>query len=128
MTKKRKPKPEAPQNSAPVDLPAVVVPRSEDGKLLPGAKLNPGGRTKQERDVVEAARGHGVAIIERLAEMFFHDGNVYAGIEVLNRGFGKASQKVVLVGDDDGGPVKVQAVREILVERFAKLIAADNSK
>jgi len=107
--------------------PAVAVPRSDDGKLLKGAALNPGGRSKSERDVVEAARLHGVAIIAKLAEMFFEGGNVEAGKEILNRAYGKAKQKVELTGVDDG-PIQVAAVRELLAARFVNLLSAEAKK
>lgn len=104
--------------------PPVEIIREAKGQFAKGASPNPGGRSKSEREVVEAARAHGVKIIERLAEMFFEDGNLYAGVEILNRAYGRAKQKVELTGED-GGAVRVEAVREVLAARFTKLLAAE---
>ena len=86
-----------------------------------GESGNPGGRSKSEREVVEAARGHGVAVIDRMAQMFFEDGNLHAGEVLLDRAYGRAKQKVEISGED-GGPVRVAAVREQLAARLVKLL------
>lgn len=84
-TKKR------PQNRS-----AVV--RDARGRILPGSALNPGGRPKEEREVVELARQHGSEIILKLVSLALKRNNVHAGIEVLNRAYGKAKQVVKLEG------------------------------
>lgn len=76
------------------------------GRPFPkGVSGNPGGRPKEEREVVEAIRLRGLELVEKLMELALQDGNVLAIKEALDRGYGKAKQ-VVEVGGAGGGPVR----------------------
>jgi hypothetical protein len=62
-----------------------------------GQSGNPGGRPKQERAVVEAARAAGDRCIEVLQELVEHDDprvQLAAADQLLNRGFGKPRQAI----------------------------------
>jgi len=73
-----------------------------------------GGRTKGEpnkatRDIKELARAHGPEVIEGLIRLFREaDGDaarIAAAREILDRGYGKATQPIA--GDDDMPAIKM---------------------
>ena len=62
-----------------------------------GQSGNPGGRPKQEKLVVEAARAAGNRCVEVLRELIEHDDpkvRMAAADHLLNRGFGKPKQTI----------------------------------
>jgi len=62
-----------------------------------GQSGNPGGRPKQEKFVVEAARAAGDRCIEILQELVEHEDprvQLAAADQLLNRGFGKPRQSI----------------------------------
>jgi len=62
-----------------------------------GQSGNPGGRPKQKKMVVEAARAAGDGCIEVLRELVEHDDpkvQMAAADKLLNRGFGKPRQSI----------------------------------
>lgn len=89
----------------------------------PGKSGNPGGRPKENHEVVELARKHTKAAISRLAEWLKSDNpkaSVSAAIALLERGHGKAVQRAEITGAD-GGPIKTEDVsaRDVLLGRIA---------
>ncbi len=72
----------------------------------PGESGNPGGRPKEEREVVEAIRKRGSELIEALLFLSLKKRNVKAIEVALNRGYGKAKQVVQFEGGD-GAPLKI---------------------
>lgn len=83
MARKRK----APQNRA-------AEARRGDGKFAPGVSGNPGGRPREERDVVEALRLCGVELAQKLVDLGLK-GNVRAIEVALDRAYGKPRDTVV---------------------------------
>lgn len=87
--------------------------RSSDGRWKKGVCGNPGGKTADQRELARLARTHGPETIARLVEL--RDGakegavQVAACRELLDRGYGRASQAVRLTGED-GGPVQTEIV------------------
>lgn len=68
-----------------------------------GQSGNPGGRPKEEREVLELARSHAPAAINRLVEWMSSENakaSVSACNAILDRAFGKPTQP--LSGDPDG--------------------------
>ena len=89
----------------------------------PGASGNPAGRPKAEREVVNAARTYGVESIKVLQEIMLDKkamtlARVRSAEILLERGFGKAVQRVVVEGDVAGlsNPALAAFVREKLAE------------
>ena len=69
-----------------------------------GKSGNPGGRPKEVAEVRRLAKEHGLAAIERLAELMSSDNErtaVAACEAILNRGYGRPPQSVSLTGDED---------------------------
>lgn len=76
-----------------------------------GPSPNPGGRPKEEREVVEALRLHGDELVEALLRLALaKKPNVKAIAEAFNRAYGKAKQVVELTGAG-GGPVEIDLKR-----------------
>lgn len=75
--------------------------------FAPGTSGNPGGRPREEREVVEALRLHGLELVEALLRASLaKKPNVKAIAEALNRAYGKAKQVVELTGAN-GGPLEI---------------------
>lgn len=72
-----------------------------------GVSGNPGGRPKEEREVVEAIRLKGGELVKTLLHLALKKKNLFAIIEALDRGYGKTKQTVSLEGAN-GGPVAVR--------------------
>lgn len=71
-----------------------------------GKSGNPGGRPKDEREVVDALRLKGAELAEALLKLALaKKPNVKAIAIALDRAYGKAKQ-VVEVGGKDGGPIR----------------------
>ena len=69
-----------------------------------GKSGNPGGRPKEVAEVRELAKEHGAAAIERLVELMASDNErtaVSACEAILNRGYGRPAQSVIVAGDPD---------------------------
>lgn len=79
------------------------------GRPFPkGTSGNPGGRPKEEREVVEALRLRGQELVEALLKLALaKKPNVKAIGIALDRAYGKAKQ-VVEVGGANGGPIRHQ--------------------
>lgn len=92
--------------------------RGPDGKLAPGGgSLNPGGRSKAEREVVDLARQRGPEVIKRLFQIAMRrsDGAAVRAAEVLlERGFGKAPLKFT---DADGKKLQIRGIIIMPAER-----------
>lgn len=74
-----------------------------------GQSGNPGGRPKEEREVIALAREHSVAAIKRLAEWMATDNpkaSISACNSLLDRAFGKPTQPIS--GDDERAPLTVR--------------------
>lgn len=78
-----------------------------------GKSGNPGGRPKETAAVRDAARKYGLKAIKKLYQLM-SCGNprteVAAAQALLDRGYGKPAQQVILNGDEEGGPLKVQTI------------------
>lgn len=69
----------------------------------PGQSGNPGGRPKEDPEVKELARQHTAEAIERLAAWMRSDNpkaSVSAAVQLLDRGWGRASQSIEHSGKD----------------------------
>ncbi len=75
-----------------------------------------GTPNKATADVKEAARQHGAAAVERLAYLMMHAESEAAQVaaikEILDRGYGKATQPVS--GDDDAPPIRHRTIIELV--------------
>jgi hypothetical protein len=81
--------------------------RRKNGTFPKGVSGNPGGRPKEEREIVEAIRRRADEIVAGLLRAALaKKPNVKASSELLNRAYGKAKQVVELTGAD-GGPLQV---------------------
>ena len=82
----------------------MTVKRDLKGRLLPGVRLNPAGRSKALASVVEEARKHTADAI-RVAASIMNDtkasssSRIAAAELLLNRGWGKPTQSVELPTD-----------------------------
>jgi len=98
----------------------AFVPRREDGRWLPGASPNPGGRPKAVVDIRDLARRYSetaVATLVSIAESGKQESaRVAAASALLDRGWGRPTQP--LSGDDDAPPIGVSVNdREAEIER-----------
>jgi hypothetical protein len=89
-----------------------------------GESGNPGGRPKEEREVLQLARDHSTRAIGRLAEWMDSDNaraSVMACNAILDRALGKPTQP--LSGDPDKPPIaiEVDAVTKLSREDRAAL-------
>lgn len=78
-------------------------------KFQKGKSGNPGGRTKQDKQIKEVAQKYGLDCIKGLAELMRSDDpKVRLGAikEMLDRGFGKASQQLE-IGSLNNEPFRV---------------------
>ena len=88
--------------------------KSKRGGKRPGAGRPKGVQNKATRPLKEAAREYTEAALNTLVSvMAGGDGvtataQVQAAREILDRGYGKASQ--VIAGDEDGGPIKITRI------------------
>lgn len=81
-----------------------------------GESGNPGGRPKEEREVLELARSKSRRAVERLTEWMESDNakaSVSAANAILDRAFGKPTQP--LSGDPDN-PFTVSVVQRVIVD------------
>lgn len=89
--------------------------RRRNGTFAEGSSGNPGGRPREERELVEALRLRGLDLAEKLVELGL-EGNVKAIEAALNRAYGKPKETVELTGAG-GGPVSLDAARLTREER-----------
>jgi hypothetical protein len=79
-----------------------------------GQSGNPGGRPKEEKEVLALAREKSVRAITRLAEWVEHDSpraSIPASIAILERAFGKPTQPIA--GDPEGAPLGWEATIDV---------------
>lgn len=82
-------------------------PRGNPNWKRGGPSPNPGGRPREEREVVEALRLHGDELVAALLKLAIgKKPNVKAIAEAFNRAYGKAKQVVELTGTG-GGPLRI---------------------
>ena len=86
-------------------------------------RRNPGGRPKEEREVVLALREKGDLFVRKLLELI-EDGNVRALELAMDRAYGKSQDRVTLAGDESA-PINITTVRDTLL---ARLLAARKSR
>lgn len=88
------------------------------GGKRPGAGRPPGAKTKSGRELRELAQVHTAAALNALVgivtggEGIPPAAQVAAAKELLDRGYGKATQPIS--GDEDGPPVLHKIIREIV--------------
>lgn len=86
-----------------------------------GESGNPGGRPKEEREVVELLRLHGEEYVRALLKLVrAKKPNVRAVEVAMDRAYGKAKQ-VVELGGRDGGPIQLDLTR-LTVEQLRQWI------
>lgn len=97
--------------------------------FVPGKSGNPGGRPKEEREVLALARAKSLEAIERLAQWISSDNpkaSIQACNSILDRAFGKPTQPIS--GDADGAPIAVDDLsgipRELRLKLQAKMLEA----
>ena len=82
--------------------------RTPDGKLLPGAALNPTGRPKVWREFQDAMRERSpqaVAIVDRALRSRDAEERRWAAEKVLAYAWGRPPQRVQVSGDEDAAPL-----------------------
>lgn len=88
--------------------------KSNRGGKREGAGRPKGVQNKATRPLKDAAREHTQAALDTLVSVMAGGegipaaAQVNAAKEILDRGYGKASQ--VLSGDEDGGPIKITRI------------------
>lgn len=109
----------------PDEPPKPKQPRDAMGRLLPGAKLNPGGRPKALKEVQAAAQVRGKACVKVLWAIVSRSKDDFAVIaaarELLDRGYGKPSSKVMHAGHD-GGPLDLKRVPQDKLDALEKAV------
>jgi len=97
-----------------------LVPRARDGRWLPGARPNPGGRPRQLVTIVELARKHTPLAISTLASIAADASatdfaRIAAATALLDRGWGKPPQSAAVAEEEQtvivlniGGPDRRQ--------------------
>jgi hypothetical protein len=91
-------------------------------RFRPGHSGNPGGRPKEEREVVEALRLRGLELAEKLIALGLK-GNVRAIEVAFNRAYGKARQVVELEQPSDFRPIDVEALQGDVGKTVRALLA-----
>src|SRR3954447_10816151 len=92
---------------------AAVVPRDRNGRVLPGAALNPGGRPKAWREFQASVRERtpeALAVIDEALKSEAPAQRQWAADKVLAYGWGRPPQRVQLGGDEDAAPVRLERV------------------
>jgi hypothetical protein len=106
-------------------------PRGNPNWKKGGPSPNPGGRPKEEREVVEILRLKGRELAEKLLEVALEDGNVKAIAEAFNRAYGKPKETVEFSGTvkreidfENLPPARAEKVAALL-EQIEALLRAD---
>lgn len=85
-----------------------------------GAGRKPGIPNRVTADIKALAQSYGPSAIEELARIVRESENDTARIsaikELLDRGFGKAAQSVIVNGDEEGGPVQFSLIKRVIVD------------
>lgn len=90
------------------------------GGKRPGAGRKPGVPNRVTADIKALAQSFGPEAIEKLVQIVRDSENDAAKIsaikELLDRGFGKAAQAVIVNGDEEGGPVQFSVIKRVIVD------------
>lgn len=90
------------------------------GGKRPGAGRKPGVPNRVTADIKALAQSFGPEAIEKLVQIVRESENDAAKIsaikELLDRGFGKAAQAVIVNGDEEGGPVQFSVIKRVIVD------------
>lgn len=90
------------------------------GGKRPGAGRKPGVPNRVTADIKALAQSFGAEAIEKLMNIVRESENDAAKIsaikELLDRGFGRAAQAVILNGDEEGGPVQFSVIKRVIVD------------
>lgn len=90
------------------------------GGKRPGAGRKPGIPNRVTADIKALAQSYGPEAVEELVRIFRTSENDTARIsavkELLDRGFGKAAQSVIVNGDEEGGPVQFSVIKRVIVD------------
>lgn len=91
---------------------------SKPGERRGGRKK--GVPNKATAEIKALAQQHGPEAIEKLVQIVRESENDAAKIsaikELLDRGFGKAAQAVIVNGDEEGGPVQFSVIKRVIVD------------
>lgn len=85
--------------------------------FVKGQSGNPGGRPKENAEVVALARQHGPEAVNKLVELMRGDDPRVASAAataILDRGFGKPAQSVTVGGEEGGEPIKIKGIIELV--------------
>jgi hypothetical protein len=94
--------------------------RRKNGTFPKGTSGNPGGRPKEEKEIIEALRRRGDELVAALFRAALRKKpDVRAITEAFNRAYGKARQLVELSGKD-GGPLEID-YSKLSVEQLEEL-------
>lgn len=89
--------------------------------FAPGQSGNPGGRPKENAEVKELARSHGVEAITRLVELMRGEDvktAKAAADSLLDRGFGKPAQAII--GDSNEDPIMLSMIQRSVIRPDTK--------
>ena len=108
------------QNTRPQARAQLDVARDDRGRWLKGNSPNPGGRTTEDRELRDLARGHGPEAISKLVQLMrdAEDERVQLGAAeaLLTRGFGRpaeaASGPLVAINVGLGAGAQITDARE----------------
>jgi hypothetical protein len=106
-----------------------LTPRGPNGYFPKGVSGNPGGRPHAEREMVELARAAGPDVIRLMIKVCADESRpmpirLHAGALLLDRGFGKARERVDITADSERAEL-VQALRIALRSGYLRTDVID---